>query len=90
MSSITRLAGPWLRRLRRARLSSANTLVGAQWIGAELVLARLRVDGERPEIDHVSVLPAPLESRVELIKRLADSDLLDGASVALEIGRAHV
>lgn len=85
MSSITRLTGPLLRRLRRGRLSAADALVGAQWIGAELVLARVSADGERPEIDHVAVLPAPQETRGDLIKRLAGGDVLAGANVILTL-----
>lgn len=85
MSSITKLGGPWLRRLRRARLSAADTLVGAQWVGAELVLARVLADAERPGIEQVAIVPAPQESRAELIKQLAGGDVLAGASVVLTL-----
>ena len=85
MSSMTRLSGPWLRRLRRARLGAADTLVGAQWVGAELVLARVLRDDQRPEVDQVAILPAPPETRADLVKRLADGDLLGGAAVVLTL-----
>src|SRR5207237_4904669 len=81
--SISRLSGPWLRRFWRTRLSAGDALVGAQWIGAELVLARVHCDVERPEIDQITVVPAPQESRAELIKQLAGGDLLGGASLVL-------
>lgn len=85
MSSITRFSGPWLRRLRRARISASGALVGAQWVGAELVLARVHGDAERPEIDQITVVPAPQESRAELVMQLAAGDLLDGASLILTL-----
>jgi MSHA biogenesis protein MshI len=85
MSSITRLSGPLLRRLRRARLSASDALVGAQWVGAELALARVHGDAERPEIDQVAMVPAPQESRAELVRQLAAGDLLGGASIVLTL-----
>jgi len=85
MASITRFGAPWLRRLRRARLSSSGAPVGAQWIGAELVLARVHRDFERPEIDQVTVVPAPQESRADLVRHLAQGDLLGSASVVLTL-----
>jgi MSHA biogenesis protein MshI len=74
-----------LRRLRRARLSADGVLVGAQWVGGELVLARAHRDLDRPEIEQIEIVPAPQESRAELVKRLADTRLLAGASVVLTL-----
>jgi MSHA biogenesis protein MshI len=71
--------------LRRARLSGSDTLVGAQWIGGELVLARVHRDDERPEIDQITIVPAPQESRAELVKQLAAGDTLRGANVVLTL-----
>jgi MSHA biogenesis protein MshI len=85
MSSMTRLTGPWLRRLQRAGLSGADALVGAQWVGGELALARVRADAHRPLIEHVAVLPAPRETRAELVKRLAAGRLLRDASLVLAL-----
>jgi MSHA biogenesis protein MshI len=72
-----------MRRLRRARFGSADRLVGAQWTGAELVLARVLRDDARPEIEQGAVLPAPQETRADLVKRLAKDDLFGGADVVL-------
>jgi MSHA biogenesis protein MshI len=85
MSSMTRFSGPWLRRLRRARLGTADTLVGVQWAGAELVLARVLRDDVRPEIGQCAILPAPPESRADLVNRLAGGDLLNGVDVVLTL-----
>ena len=85
MASITTLSAPWLRRLRRARLSSAGALVGAQWIGAELVLARVHRDVERPEVDQIVVVPAPHESRADLVKQLAAGNLLGSAGLVVTL-----
>jgi MSHA biogenesis protein MshI len=85
MASITTLSAPWLRRLRRARLAASGVLVGAQWIGGELVLARVHRDLERPEIDQVTIMPAPQESRAELVKKLAGARQLAGASLVLTL-----
>jgi len=74
-----------LRRLRRGRLSAADALVGAQWVGAELVLARVSIDGERPEIEQVAIFPAPSETRIDLVRRLASGSLLGGAGVVLTL-----
>ncbi len=82
MASLTGFSGPWLRRIRRARLG-AGTLVGAQWTGAELVLARVLRDDTRPEIEHGAIFPAPQETRADLVKRLADGDVLGRADVVL-------
>jgi MSHA biogenesis protein MshI len=83
MSSMTRFSGPWLRRLRRARLGAADTLVGAQWAGAELVLARLLRDDQRPEIEHGTIVPAPQDTRAEVVQRLARGNLLNGADIVV-------
>jgi len=85
MSSIAKLTGPWLRRLRRGRFSAADSLVGIQWLGNDLVLVRLHQDGDRPEIEHIALTPAPPEARADQIKRLAASDVLGGASVVLAL-----
>lgn len=84
MTTKTRQTGPWLRRLRRAPWASAEAVVGAQWAGAELALARVS-RSEPPLIEQVAVLPAPPESRAELVKRLAQGPLLRGASVVLTL-----
>jgi MSHA biogenesis protein MshI len=84
MSAISTLAGPWLRRLRRARFGASEVQVGAQWVGAELVLARVR-SGEPPQIDQVAIFPAPPEARADLVKRLADGGLLRGASLVIAL-----
>jgi len=83
------LSAPWLRRLRRARWSAAGALVGAQWIGADLVLARVQQDVERPEIEQFTIVPAPQESRSELVRHLADGNLLGGANVVLALAPGH-
>jgi MSHA biogenesis protein MshI len=75
--------GPWLRRWRRVRLAAADVVVGAQWIGAELVLARVRADAERPRIDAITAVAAPLEARGEVVKRLAAGRLLRGARLVV-------
>jgi MSHA biogenesis protein MshI len=85
MTSMTGSRASWLRRLRRARLSSSGAPVGAQWIGAEIVLARVHRDFERPEIEQVTIMPAPQESRAELVRVLAEGDVLGGASVVLTL-----
>ena len=83
MSSMARFSGPWLRRLRRARFGAADTLVGAQWAGAELVLVRVLRDVARPEVEHGAVVPAPQETRADLVKRLAAGEILGGADLVL-------
>lgn len=83
MSEIAGLGGNWLRRLRRARLGGADTLVGAQWTGSELVLARVLRDDARPEIQHGVVEAAPHDRRTDAIQRLAGGRLLRGADVVL-------
>jgi MSHA biogenesis protein MshI len=74
-----------LRRLRRARLSADGVLLGAQWVGGELVLARAHRDLDRPKIEQIAIVPAPQESRAELVKQLADTRLLAGTSVVLTL-----
>jgi MSHA biogenesis protein MshI len=75
--------GPWLRHWRRVRLAAADVVVGAQWIGVELVLARVRADAERPRIDAVAVVAAPPEARGEAVKRVAAGKLLRGARLVV-------
>lgn len=78
MSAFSAL-GPWLRRWRRVRLAAADVVVGAQWVGAELLLARVRADAERPQVDAVAAFPAPAEARGAVVARLAAGKLLRGA-----------
>lgn len=83
MSDNTGLGGTWLRRLRRARLGTADTLVGAQWAGGELVLARVLRDDTRPEIEHGLIEPVPPEQRGAAIRRLANTRILRETDVVV-------
>jgi len=49
------------------------------------VLARVHQDVERPEVDRITIVPAPAESRSDLVRHLAESDLLGGASLVVTL-----
>ncbi|MCX8003697.1 MAG: hypothetical protein N2688_01890 [Burkholderiaceae bacterium] len=70
---------PWLRRWRRMRLATAEAVVGAQWLGAELALARVRADARGARLDAVALLPAPPEGRGAAVQRALADGILRGA-----------
>jgi len=73
----------WLDRLRALRPGGRRTRVALQWLGNEMAVARVRQGGPRPLIEKIAVLPAPVERRADVVKRLIDDGTLAAAPVVV-------